>query len=539
MATAGQTETGTQAVEAAAWPSAGRPDEPAAPEPAVTSLAAGDLLARVIASLLPPSTTAGIEERPVDGLDDALPVVLDPACAAGTLLTAVADRFGDRVRLLGQEIDVPAAESAALNLRGHPLAGPGEIRAGDSLRDNRFGEFLGRASAVVCEPPANQSGWPVEELMTDRRWEFGIPAPRDGELVWVQHCYAHLRPRGTAVVAVPPRACVAPSGQPVREALVRAGALRAVIALPPGMSSLPGADVCLWVLRRPYGDVEDAAVTMIDLSGVADMADVPQQFAVWRRLFEQAVGGSPGPAGPGGGTGARAGAGRGRPGPADAGGPAVSRAVPRLRLLDGDTNLLPSRYVTIRAEASADDLARVTSRLQALYARVGQGLPRFAPAASQAQPQRAYVTIGELERVGALTIRSRETTPRPGDVLLRTLGRPPAVATGTDADDAGVAQVVELDPARLDAHFVATFLRADANALPVANTLGALSREDLRRCRIPRMPLAEQRRYGDEFRRLGELRDALSGLARLTATVIDQTVHGLTTGTLAPRGPDR
>ena len=72
-----------------------------------------------------------------------------------------------------------------------------------------------------------------------------------------------------------------------------------------------------------------------------------------------------------------------------------------------------------------------------------------------------------------------------------------SVATGTSADDKGVAQVVEIDETRLDAHFVAMFLRADAAALPVGNTQGAVSREDLRRCRIPRMPLAEQRRYGD------------------------------------------
>ena len=188
-----------------------------------------------------------------------------------------------------------------------------------------------------------------------------------------------------------------------------------------------------------------------------------------------------------------------------------------------------------RVEASAEDLARVTGRLQALYARIGQGLPRFE--APKSPPRHSYVTLGELERVGALTIRSRDTTPLPGDLLLRTLGRPPVVANGTAADDAGVAQVVEIDATRLDAHFVATFLRADASALPVANTLGALSRDDLRRCRVPRMPLAEQRRYGDAFRHLHELDDVLAALAKVSASVIDQTVHGLTTGALAPDFP--
>ena len=125
-------------------------------------------------------------------------------------------------------------------------------------------------------------------------------------------------------------------------------------------------------------------------------------------------------------------------------------------------------------------------------------------------------------------------TPRGGDVLLRTLGRAPTVATGTSADDTGVAQAVEIDETRLDARFVATFLRADVTALPVANTLGAVSRDDLRRCRIPRMPVAEQRRYGDAFRRLLDLNAALRTLADVSGKVIDQVIHGLTTGVLAP-----
>ena len=320
----------------------------------------------------------------------------------------------------------------------------------------------------------------------------------------MQHCYAHLRPRGVAVVAVSPRTCVQPSGEQIRGALVRSGALRDVIALPKGMGSLPDSDVYLWILQRPYGTRHQAALRMVDLSGLGDAADVPHEFAAWERLFDDAD-------------------------------PTISRAVPRLELLDSDASLLPSRYVSARAEASADDLADVTGRLETLYARIGRGLPRFE--ASVAKPRYSYVTLGELERAGALTIQSREATPRSGDLLVRTLGRPPVVATGTSADDTGIAQVVEIDETRLDAHFVATFLRADANALPVANTLGALSREDLRRCRIPRLLLADQRRYGDAFRHLQELQDALNTLATVSTNVIAQTIHGLTSGALAPDFP--
>jgi hypothetical protein len=493
LATAGQTDTGTQRISE--------------PERSITDLRPGDLLAASMAALLPRETVGGglagddAEPEAFTNTSDDLPVVLDPACATATALLAVADRFGDRVRLAGQEINPTYARAARLNLSDNVNGSVYEIYIGDSLLGNQLAQYLGKAAAVVCEPPFDSPRWPEAELSTDRRWEFGIPAPRDGELAWVQHCYAHLRPRGVAVVAVSQRTCMQPSGKGIREALVRSGVLRVVIALPRGMTSVPGTDLCLWVLRRPHGELDHGPLRMIDLYGLGDPADVPREFAAWQRLLD------------------------GRD-------PTVSRAVPRLDLLDGAVNLLPSRYVAARAEAGSQDLARVTERLTQLYALIGQGLPVFA--ASEHEVRTSYVTLAELERVGALKIKPRDVTPRRGDVLLRTLGRAPTVATGTSADDTGVAQVVEIDQTRLDAHFVATFLRADVTALPVANTLGAVSRDDLRRCRIPRMPVAEQRRYGDAFRRLLDLDVVLRTLADVSGKIIDQVIHGLTTGVLAP-----
>ena len=482
LATAGRTDTGTRRISE--------------PERSVSTLQSADFLARSMAALLPRETSArrandGGDVEPAGFSDtaDDLPVVLDPACGVGTTLLAVADRFGNRVRLAGQELNQDYARTARFELSDDANGAEYEIYAGDSLLSDQLAAYIGRASAVVCEPPLD-SQWPEAELATDPRWEFGIPTPRDGELAWVQHCYAHLRPRGVAVVAVSTRTCVQPSGEPIRAALVRAGVLRDVIALPSGSSSLPATDICLWVLRRPYEPEQThAPVSMIDLSGLEDVADVPRDFATWQRVLGDRQ--------------------------LDHGAPALSRAVPRLELLDGNANLLPARYVTARAEASADDLAEVTERLTRLYARIGRGLPTFGSPGRQGRT--SHVTLSELERVGALTIRSRDITPREGDVVLRTLNRPPIVATGGPDDDKGVAQVVEIDATRLDAHFVATFLRDEVAALPVANTLGAVNRDDLRRCRIPRMPLAEQRQYGDAFRQLLELDAALKALATSAA----------------------
>jgi len=501
LATAGQTDTGTQRI--------------GTPERSISDLRSGDLLARAMAALLPRETVSGRSagdehwaEMSLDGHDD-LPVVLDPACATGTALLAVADRFGDRVRVAGQEISPDCARTARLRLSENANGAAYEMHVGDSLLDDQLAQYLGKAAAVVCEPPFDLPQWPEAELSTDPRWEFGIPAPRDSELAWVQHCYAHLRPRGVAVVAVSRRTCVQGSGEQIRAALVRSGVLQAVIALPPGMTTAGGTDICLWLLRRPLGRPDQGPVRMIDLSRLGDAVDVPREFAAWQRLLSDAD-------------------------------PTVSRAVSRLELLDANTNVLPSRYVAARAEASAGDLAGVTERLTKLYGRIGQGLPSFA--APKQATRVSYATLAELERVGALTIKQRDAVPRIGDVLLRTQSRPPVVTPawvdkdGYEhvADIDGIAQVLEIDATRLDAHFVATFLRSDIGSLPVANTLGAVSRDDLRRCRIPRMPLAEQRRYGDAFRLLLELESTLRSLADVSGKVIEQTIHGLTTGVIAP-----
>src|SRR5947209_12243578 len=185
LATAGRTDTGTQRISES--------------ERSITDLEPGDLLARSMAALLPRETAdsrsaedEGDPESFIDTSED-LPVVLDPACGSATALLAVADRFGDRVRLAGQEINQSYAWAARSNLSGGANGVAYEVHTGDSFLDNQLSQYLGKAAAVVCEPPFDAPQWPETELTTDPRWEFGIPAPRDGELAWVQHSYAHLR----------------------------------------------------------------------------------------------------------------------------------------------------------------------------------------------------------------------------------------------------------------------------------------------------------------------------------------------------------
>ena len=217
-------------------------------------------------------------------------VVVDPACGGRAALMAVADRFGDRVRLAGQEIDERAARTAAFNLSGElPWRGVRGSRGRLAARQPAR-EYLGQAAAVVCEPPFDSTGLAGGRAdHAIRAGSSASPRPRDGELAWVQHCYAHLRPRGVAVVAVSQRTCVQPSGEHIRAALVRSGVLRAVDRAAAGHEHgarhghLPvGAAAARTATRIA------APVRMIDLSGLGDPADVPREFAAWQQLLERA-----------------------------------------------------------------------------------------------------------------------------------------------------------------------------------------------------------------------------------------------------------
>ena len=64
--------------------------------------------------------------------------------------------------------------------------------------------------------------------------------------------------------------------------------LRAVIALPPGMSNR-GRHRHLPVGAAPaVGQPDHGPVRMIDLSGLGDPVDVPREFAAWQRLRDDA-----------------------------------------------------------------------------------------------------------------------------------------------------------------------------------------------------------------------------------------------------------
>lgn len=483
--------------------------------------------------------------------------VLDPACGTGAALRAAyteADGLGRRPTAVhGQEADPDLAALAALRLALTTDADV-TVAAADSLRADAFPGLA--ADAVLCHPPFNDRNWGHEELGYDPRWEYGFPARTESELAWVQHALTHVREGGLVVMLMPPAAASRRSGRRIRADLLRRGTLRAVIALPAGAAPPYGIPLHLWVLRRPDAAAPPQSPRLL----LVDTAELPSPgggklpwhtvraavLDAWQSFDRNATIEE-------------------RPG--------VSRAVAAIDLLDDDVDLSPARHLPPLATAgSAAELADVRDRLAATLRRTSELTPA---ARTHGEPARwPLTTIGELARAGALVMRAggpgtavagtgptvltehdvilggRPTGALPegppeeavfteaGDVIVPVIGRG-TVARVVDDATAGAAlgrnlYLLRPDPAAVDPWFLAGFLRGTANNRQASSYASTSTRLDVRRLHLPRLPLGEQRRYGERFRTLAAFEDALRLAGQLGEQLVQGLYDGLADGTVRP-----
>ncbi len=486
--------------------------------------------------------------------------ILDPACGGGTLL---AEAVGTGARAYyGQDVLPVQAERTAVLVGLLAPAAEVTVYTGDSLFDDGFPDR--QVDAVLTNPPYGQRDWGSEDLALDPRWEYGPPPRSESELAWVQHSLAHLRPGGVAVLLLPPAMAMRTSGRRIRAALLRAGALRSVIALPPGAAQPLHIGLQLWVLRRP-----DSALPVPDEVWLADcslLAGVERGRIDWElltsavvdawRSFEEGV-----------------------PGAAvidDA-----ARPVRVMDLLDDEVDLTPARYVRVAPDAASladavrlaqvqlaervDELVSVTSQLGD-WQQIDSITWRTATLADlaaggalrrlMAQPLSEERSTGEdagrpvleardvvtgTEPTGVLGERSRLSIQliELDDVLVPRIAgsRSESVrARVAGKSDVGAVvgpqlMVLRTDPTRLDPWFLAGFVGSPENSHA---TMGTTIRNDPTRIRIPLLPLAQQQRYGAAFRRLHDLRVTARRAADSVTELTGLLGTGLTAGALEP-----
>jgi hypothetical protein len=512
-------------------------------------------------ALTPPEPAALMAE-----LGGSAAEVLDPACGFGGLLDA-ARALNPDARLCGQDAEpelaalaelrltlaaaapraAPEATGEAANAAGKPgrtageaegaavapWRGSVEVRTGDSLRADAFDRppHAPGADVVLCHPPFNERNWGHEELAYDSRWEYGLPPRTESELAWVQHALAHARAGGTVVLLMPPAAASRRSGRRIRADLLRRGALRGVVALPAGVAPPYGIPLHVWILRRPVGTATPAAhgLLLVETGTLPWPEGRAAALAAWRAADASHP-----------------------DAPAAVERPGVSRIVPVVELLDDEVDLTPARHLPPAAVdggiVGLDELREQLAEALARAARLPATGDAVEAAASGSRPgARPTTSVGELARAGALTLltagasgtAASEAAPvtRAGDVIVPVLGQEPSGVHVVAEAEAGAAlergqQLLRPDPEAIDPWFLAGFLRSTANSRQASTFTGTSTRLDARRLQLPRLPLAEQRRFGARFREVAEFEQAL----RRAAALGERFAQGLYDG-LAEGGP--
>lgn len=134
--------------------------------------------------------------------------------------------------------------------------------------DVRYRQMLargGRANydVVLSNPPFGLTG--VELPAHDDRWRYGPPPRHNANFAWLQHILSLLDDDGRAAVLMANNAATSdnPTERAIRTAMVEAGVVTAVIALPDRLFASTSIAPSLWLLRsRPVGPVPD--VLLID-----------------------------------------------------------------------------------------------------------------------------------------------------------------------------------------------------------------------------------------------------------------------------------
>ncbi|BCJ73697.1 SAM-dependent methyltransferase [Catellatospora sp. IY07-71] len=426
--------------------------------------------------------------------------VLDPACRTGSLLAAAATLGA--ARLAGQDGDPDNVAIAAARLFGH--ADAVDVRPG-TLQDDAFAESA--VDIVISDPPSG-GNWGYDELAGDLRWEYSLPARSEGELAWVQHALARLRPGGRAVLLLPPGVAERPVGRRVRRELLRRGALRAVITLPSGATAPFNTRLHLWMLRRPDRDDRTRDVLLVDTTGEWDEAAATIKAAV--RAHEAA-----------------------RPLPDSVSGRAV--VVEAVKLSSEDVDLTPARHIPGgRAALSADLILQRREELADLLGRLPSVIPQAT--AGDGQSPAAEITVGELVKNGLVTIfTDPEVRVRTGDVLVPAIGPRPRVDVAGPTDDGRALGpqcfLLRMKVGYVDPWCFAGFMSSDVN-LRRMTSMGSIPRVDVRKAHMPRLPLTRQVEYGERFRRLREFADLLRLAAATGEEVTQMVAEGLVAGTL-------
>lgn len=187
--------------------------------------------------------------------------VYDPCCGSAGMFVQ-SERFVEAhggqktdISIFGQESNPTTWRLAHMNLAIRGIEANLGSQPADSFLRNLHPDL--KADYILANPPFNVSDWSGKLLQDDVRWRYGTPPVGNANYAWIQHFIHHLAPPnghggGVAGFVMANGSLSSGSGGEgdIRQRIVEADLVDAIVALPAQLFLTTGIPACLWFLTR-------------------------------------------------------------------------------------------------------------------------------------------------------------------------------------------------------------------------------------------------------------------------------------------------
>ena len=217
---------------------------------------------QAVSKILTRIAIAGQEEK--RGLS-----VYDPCMGSGSLLLN-AKKYSERpqyIKYYGQELNTSTYNLARMNMFLHGIVAENQkLRNGDTLDGDWPTDEETDFNMVLMNPPYSAKWSAAAGFLQDERFsEYGVLAPKSkADYAFLLHGLYHLKNNGTMAIVLPHGVLFRGAAEgKIREKLLRAGNIYAVIGLPANLFYNTSIPTCIIVLKK-HRDGRD--VLFIDAS---------------------------------------------------------------------------------------------------------------------------------------------------------------------------------------------------------------------------------------------------------------------------------
>jgi type I restriction enzyme M protein len=189
--------------------------------------------------------------------------IYDPTAGSGGMLIQshqfVEEQSGDanNIELFGQELDPSVVAICKMNIILHNIK-KYSVEYGDTIEEplNLENGRIKQFDRVIANPPFSQN-YNRQNMQYSERFQYGF-CPETGkkaDLMFVQHMLASCKPKGMVAVVMPHGVLFRGSKEgEIREGVIKANVLEAIISLPPKLFYGTGIPACIMIFNKSKPD---------------------------------------------------------------------------------------------------------------------------------------------------------------------------------------------------------------------------------------------------------------------------------------------